>query len=444
VAGAPHPLRHSFRALRHRNFRLFLSGQLVSLIGTWVQITALNWLVYRLTKDRPGESGAVLGMAGFLAQIPSVLLSPVVGVFADRWNRQRLVIGTQILLMLQALGLAALVLSGHEAIAPILLLNLLLGIANAADVPARQSFVVEMVAGSEDLPNAIALNSSAFNLARLVGPALAAPIVAALGEGNAFLVNGLSYLAVIGALLAIRIPPRPVRAEPWSELRAHLASGFRYVAGFAPIRSVLLLLAMLNLFGTPNTVLLPIYAGDVLHGDAHTYGLLMGSIGVGALVGAMYMASRKTVVGLGRVIVVALILFSGSLLAMSLCRNRWLALPILAVTGFGMMVHMASSNTIVQTLVDHSMRGRVMSFYTVAFMGSAPVGSLLLGEAASRIGAPWTTGLSSLLCLAAAAVFARKLPELQAQVRPIYARLGVIPEVAAGLQVGEEAETVQR
>jgi MFS family permease len=432
-------LRHSFRALRHRNFRLFLGGQFVSLIGTWLQSVALGWLLYRLTHD-----AFLLGLAGFLTQIPSLVLSPLAGVWADRWNPHRMVIGTQALSMVQALGLAALVLSHHEAVVPILFLNFLLGIANAADVPARQSFVVEMVAGSEDLPNAIALNSSVFNLARLVGPALAGPLIAALGEGNVFLLNGLSYLAVIAALLAIRVPARPHRAETWAELRSHLQQGFRYVIGFDAIRSVLMLLALVNLFGTTNMVLLPIYAGDVLHGDAHTYGLLVGSIGVGALIGAMYMAARRTVLGLGRVIVVALSLFCASLVALALTRNQWLAVPILAATGFGMMVHMASSNTIVQTLVDPAMRGRVMSFYTVAFMGSAPLGSLLLGWSASRIGAPWTTGLSSLVCLGAAAFFARKLPELRRQVHPIYARMGVIPEVAEGLREAEEAETVQR
>jgi MFS family permease len=439
VAVVPDPLRHSFRALRHRNFRLFLAGQFISLVGTWLQSVALGWLLYRLTR-----SALLLGLAGFLTQIPTLVLSPLAGVWADRWNRHRMVIGTQLLSMVQALALAALVLSHREAVLPILLLNLLLGIANAVDVPARQSFVVEMVAGGEDLANAIALNSSIFNLARLVGPALAGPLIAALGEGKVFLLNGLSYLAVIAALLAIRVPERPHRVERWAELRAHLRDGFEYVAGFAPIRAVLLLLASISLFGTPNSMLLPIYAGGVLRGDAHTYGMLVGAIGVGALAGALYMASRRTVVGLGGVIVVALALFSGSLLALSLCRRPWLAVPILAVTGFGMMVHMAASNTIVQTLVDPAMRGRVMSFYTVAFMGSAPLGSLLLGWVASRIGAPWTTGLCSLVCLGATAAFARKLPELRRQVRPIYARMGVIPEVAEGLQAGEEAESAQR
>ena len=439
MAVDPHPLRHSFRALRHRNFRLFLGGQFVSLIGTWMQSVALGWLLYRLTR-----SPWLLGLAGFLTQIPSLLLSPLAGVLVDRWNRHWMVIGTQALAMVQALGLAALVLSNHAAVVPILFLNLVLGIANAADVPARQSFVIEMVAGSGDLPNAIALNSSIFNLARLVGPSLAGPLIALLGEGNVFLLNGLSYVAVIAALLAIRVPRSPQKEGPKSEVWAHLREGFEYVAHFAPIRALLLLLATVSLLGTPNTVLLPVFAGDVLHGDAHTYGFLVGSIGVGALVGALYMASRRTVLGLGRVIVVAVSLFGASLVALSLCRRQWLAVPVLGVTGFGMMVHMASSNTIVQTLVDSEKRGRVMSFYTVAFMGSAPLGALLLGASASRIGAPWTAFLSGLSSLVAAAAFASKLPALRAEVHPIYARMGVIAEVAEGLRAGTEAEAAQR
>ncbi|HET6439030.1 MAG TPA: MFS transporter [Anaeromyxobacter sp.] len=438
MAPDPNPLRHSFRALRHRNFRLFLAGQFVSLIGTWLQSVALGWLLYRLT-----HSAWVLGLAGFLTQIPSLLLSPLAGVWADRWNRHRMVIGTQTLAMVQAVALAALVLTGHEAILPILLLNLLLGVANAADVPARQSFVIEMVSGGDDLPNAIALNSSVFNLARLAGPALAGPLIALLGEGKVFLLNGLSYLAVIAALLAIRVPESPHHVEPTAEVWAHLREGLDYVVGFAPIRAVLVLLATINLVGTPTTVLLPIFAGDVFRGGAHTYGYLVGAIGVGALCGALYMASRRSVVGLGRLIALAVTLFSASLLGLSLCRRERLAVPVLAVTGFGMMVHMASSNTLVQTLVDPSKRGRVMSFYAVAFMGMAPIGSLFLGALASRIGAPLTAALSGATCLAAAATFARKLPALRAEVHPLYARMGVMPEVVKSPEASE-AEAIER
>ena len=271
--------------------------------------------------------------------------------------------------MVQALALAFLVLSGHAAVGPILLLNLLLGAANAVDVPVRQSFVIEMVAGGEDLPNAIALNSSIFNLARLVGPSLAGVLIALVGEGWVFLLNGLSYLAVIAALLAIRVQKRPKGPASEPELWAHLGEGLKYVGGFRPIRAVLLLLAAVNLLGVPSTVLLPIIAGDVLHGGAHTLGFLTAAIGVGALCGALYMASRRSVLGLGRLILFAVSVFSLSLMGLALCRTEWLAVPVLMATGLGMMIHMASSNTLLQTLVDPEKRGRVMSFYAVAFMG---------------------------------------------------------------------------
>jgi MFS family permease len=421
VAPPASRLPHSFRALRHRNFRLFVGGQLVSLIGTWLQMVALGWLLYRLT-----HSPFVLGLAGFLTQIPSLVLAPVAGVWADRWNRHWMLIGTQLLSMVQALALAALVLSGHAAIGPILALNLLLGAANAIDVPVRQSFVIEMVAGSEDLPNAIALNSSIFNLARLVGPSLAGVLIALLGEGWVFLLNGLSYLAVIAALLAIRVPARPQQAVAAAELWGHLREGLAYVRGFRAIRAVLLLLAAINLVGVPATVFLPVFAGDVLGGDAHTLGFLTASIGVGALCGAFYMASRRSVVGLGRLILGAVLLFGASLVALAFCRTLWLAVPVLACTGLGMMVHMASSNTLVQTLVDPGKRGRVMSFFAVAFMGTYPLGSLLLGSVASRIGAPWTAALAGAASLACAAAFARALPAIRAEVRPIYLRMGVL------------------
>lgn len=429
----PSALRHSLRALRHRNFRLFVAGQFISLVGTWMQTVALGWLIYRLTR-----SPFLLGLAGFLGQIPSLLFAPLAGVLADRWNRQRMVIGTQCLFMLQALALAALVLSGRATILEILALNLLLGFVSAADIPARQSFMIEMVPDPNDLPNAIALNSSVFNVARLVGPSIAGVVLGLVSEGVVFLVNGLSYVAVIAALLAIRVPPRPRRATPASNVWAHLTEGLGYAGRFAPIRAVLLLLAFVGLVGTPFSVLMPMFASDVLHGGAHTLGFLVGSIGVGALGGALFLARRRSVRGLGLVIVWAVAAFGAGLVALSLARTQWLACAVLAVTGFGMMVHMASSNTILQTLVDPDKRGRVMSLYTVAFMGTMPLGSLAAGALAGHIGAPATVALGGAGCLAATALFARVLPGLRAQVRPIYARLGILPEVASGLQAGEE------
>jgi MFS family permease len=441
--GSPPPaprssLGHGFRALRHRNFRLFVTGQFISLIGTWMQTVALGWLIYRLT-----HSPWLLGLAGFLSQVPSLFFSPFAGVLADRWNRHRMVIGTQCLFMAQALLLAALVLSGRATIFQILALNLLLGFISAADVPARQSFVIEMISSREDLANAIALNSSIFNVARLVGPSIAGLLIGLVSEGVVFLINGLSYVAVLAALLAIRVPRQERRVAAAPDVWSHLLEGVRYVARFAPIRAVLLLLALVGLVATPYSVLMPMFATDVLHGEPHTLGFLVASIGVGALAGALFLARRRSVRGLGSVIVRAVATFGAGLLALSIVRLTWLACVVLAVTGFGMMVHMASSNTILQTLVDHDKRGRVMSLYTVAFMGTMPLGSLLAGALAARIGAPRTVAIGGTLCLVAAAAFARALPALRLQVRPIYARLGIIPEVAMGIQAGEEPASSQ-
>jgi len=426
-------LSHGLRALRHRNFRLFLTGQFISLIGTWMQTVALGWLVYRLSR-----SPFLLGVSGFLGQIPSLFFSPLAGVWADRWNRHRMVIATQILAMLQALAMAALVLSGRATIVAVLGLTLLLGFVNAMDIPSRQSFVFEMVQGSEDLPSAIALNSSIFNVARLIGPSVAGILLGIVGEGTVFLLNGLSYVAVIGALLAIRMPRREREAREPTRVWPHLVEGVHYAAGFAPIRAVLMLLALVSLVGAPYTVLMPIFAADVFHGGARTLGFLVGSIGVGALCGAAFLATRRSVRGLGAVIVRAVTAFGLGLVALALVRSQWMAVAVLAVCGFGLMVHMASSNTILQTLVDHDKRGRVMSLYTVAFMGTTPIGSLLAGTLAARVGARWTTASGGILCLVGAALFARALPALREQVRPIYARLGIIPEVAKGMQASAE------
>lgn len=426
-------LSHGFRALRHRNFRLFLAGQIISLAGTWMQSVALSWLVYRLTR-----SPFLLGLVGFVGQLPSLLLAPLAGVWADRADRRRIVIGTQALAMLQALVLSALVLTGRVTITHVLVLSVFLGLVNGVDVPTRQAFLVEMVSGREDLAGAIALNSSVFNAARLVGPAVAGFMIGLVGEGVVFLLNGLSYVAVIAALLAMRLEPRPPASHRRPPVGRELKEGVRYAAGFAPIRALLLLIGLVSLVGVPFTVLMPVFATDVLHGGAHTLGLLMSALGVGALGGALFLAARRSVRGLGRVILAAVTLFGLALLAFGLSRREWLSLMLLAAAGFGMMVHMASSNTILQTIVDEDKRGRVMSFYAMAFMGTVPLGSLLSGALAARIGAPATVVLGGIACLFGAAAFARALPGLRAQIRPIYARLGVIPEVAAGLQTAAE------
>jgi MFS family permease len=432
-------LAGSFRALRHRNFRLFLGGQIVSLTGTWMQQVALGWLVYRMTR-----SAFLLGLVGFTGQIPSLFVAPFAGVWADRWNRHRMIVATQALSMVQALVLAGLVLSGTVRVGHVLALSLFLGIVNAFDIPARQSFLVEMVGGREDLANAIALNSSTFNAARLVGPSVAGVLIAAVGEGVVFLVNGLSYLAVLAALLAMRLPPRAPRAGPLVPARRHLGEGFAYVTRFAPIRAILLLLSLVSLAGAPYVVLMPVFAADVLHGDAHTLGFLTASIGVGALCGALLLASRRTVRGLGRYIVAAVATFGAALVAFSLSRSVWLSLLLAFLSGFSLMVHMASSNTIVQTIVDDDKRGRVMSFYAAAFQGTMPLGSLLAGSLAGLVGAPRTLRLGGVACLVGALAFARTLPAIRAQVRPIYARLGIPREVATGLEAATEPEAAGR
>jgi MFS family permease len=434
-AGGNRSLRGAamLRALHSRNYRLYFAGQGVSLIGTWIQTIALTWLVYTLT-----HSAFLLGLVGFSAQIATFLLAPVAGVVADRLNRHRLLVATQSLFTVQALLLGLLVLSHTVAVWHILVLSAFLGVVNAFDMPTRQAFVVEMIEDRGDLPNAIALNSSMFNGARLVGPAVAGILIAAVGEGVCFLVNAGSYLAVIVALLAMRGTPHRIRATPrhvWTELR----EGFVFTFGFAPTRAIILLLALISVAGMPYATLMPIFAAQILHGGPSTLGFLAGSAGVGALVGAIILASRRTVLGLGRWIPTACTAFGSALIAFSFSRWLPLSLVFLSVAGFGMITHMASSNTILQTIVDDSTRGRVMSFYTMAFVGMAPFGSLLGGALASRIGAPWTVALGGLVCLGGAAVFARKLPELRRLVRPIYRERGIIPEVVTAVQVATDA-----
>jgi MFS family permease len=424
--------RHVLRALRHRNYRLFFGGQGISLIGTWLTRVAISWLVYRLT-----HSAVLLGVVGFAGQVPAFVLSPFAGVLIDRWDRRRLLVITQILSMLQSFALAALTLTHTITVWEIVALSLFQGVVNAFDMPGRQAFVVEMVEGRADLGNAIALNSTMFNGARLIGPSVAGVLIAAVGEGMCFLIDGFSYLAVIGSLLAMRI-----RSERrWSGeggVLAGLREGARFAFGFAPIRAILLLVALTGFMGMPYTVLMPVFARDILRGGAHTFGFLMGAVGVGALCGALYLASRRTVRGLGRLIPIMATTFGAGLILFSRSHVLWLSLPLLLVVGFGMMVQTASSNTILQTVVDDDKRGRVMSFYATAFMGMTPFGSLAAGAAAARIGAPATVLIEGAAMLVGAALFARELPRLRAAVRPIYVRMGIIPEVATGVQMATQ------
>jgi MFS family permease len=426
VSGFPR-LRKSFRALRHRNFRLFLTGQVISLTGTWMQQVAVAWLVYRLTR-----SALLLGLVGFAGQIPGLVLAPFAGVWVDRVDRLRLVVLTQALSMVQALALAVLVLGGSVRVWHVVALGVFLGLVNALDIPARQAFLVEMVGGREDLSNAIALNSSAFNAARLVGPSIAGFALARLSEGMVFLVNALSYVAVIAALLAMKVPARAARVELepfWKNLR----EGIAYAAGFAPIRIILMLIVVVSFAGVPFTVLMPVFATEVLHGGARTLGLLTSALGLGALAGALTLAARASVRGLGRVIAASGFVFGGSLTAFSFSTALPLSLLLLFLSGYGMMALTASSNTVLQTIVEDEKRGRVMSFYAAAFMGTVPLGSLIAGALAERIGASLTVRLGGIACLVAALTFARALPVLRVHIRPIYVRLGIVPELAAGV-----------
>jgi MFS family permease len=415
------------RALRHRNYRLFFGGQGISLIGTWMTRVATGWLVYRLT-----GSAFLLGLVSFAGQIPILFLGPFAGVWVDRWNRHRVLVVTQALSMLESFALAALALAGVITVNEVILLNLFQGAVNAFDMPARQAFVIEMVEQPEDLGNAIALNSSLVNAARLIGPSVAGLIIAGVGEGYCFLIDGFSYMAVIASLLLMTVAPRRIEHAHQSVV-SELREGWNYVTGFLPIWSILLLLACISLVGMPYTTLMPIFAGKVLHGGAHTLGFLMAAVGVGALCGAVTLAARPSVLGLGRLIPMTAAGFGISLMAFSSSRLLWLSLLLLVVTGFCFMQNLASSNTILQTIVEDKKRGRVMSFYSMAFQGVAPFGSLIAGAVASRIGAPRTLMIGGAVCVCGAGLFALQLPNLRKLIRPIYVQIGIIPELAKGI-----------
>ena len=416
------------RALRHRNYRLFFSGQGISLIGTWMQQIALGWLVYRLT-----DSAFLLGLVSFSSQIPTFILASIAGVFADRYNKHKIIIITQVLATLQAAVLAFLTLTNLIQIWQILLLSLFSGIINAFDMPTRQTFVIDMIEDKKDLPNAIALNSSMFNSARLIGPTIAGIVISVLGEGLCFLLNAVSYLAVITALLKMNIESKPTHRRKEKVLEG-LKEGIKYAYNFKPIRALLLLIGLVSLTGMPYTVLMPVFAKDILKGDAHTLGFLFGAVGTGALIGALYLASRKSVLGLARWITIAVSVFASGLILFSFSRNLTLSLFLMLFTGFGMMTQMASSNTLLQTIVDDDKRGRVMSLYVMAFMGAAPFGSFIAGTLASTIGAPYTVLSGGIVCLLGAIIFAKKLPSLRKHIRPVYVKLGILPEVSRGLQ----------
>lgn len=400
------------RAFRYKNYCLFFGGQGISLAGTWMQQMAMGWLVYRLT-----NSAFLLGVVGFSGQIATFFLAPFAGVLADRFNRQRILIITQALAMAQALILAFLVMSGSIMIWHIIALSVFLGFINAVDIPVRHAFVADLIEAKEDLGNAIALNSLMFNAARFIGPSIAGILVAAFNEGVCFLINGLSYIAVIIALVAIRV--REARREKMpGPMLAHLSEGFAYAFRIKAIRATLLVLGILTLAGSPYVILMPIFAKEILKGGPNTMGFLMGATGVGALAGAVYLAGRKSMEGLGRVITRSTIIFGVSLIAFSLSRNLGLSLFITMFIGLGVIIQAVSSNTVLQLVVDDDKRGRVMSFFTMAFMGMMPFGSLLGGILAGRIGVPNTLAIGGAVCILVSLIFKKALAKNGTIYRP--------------------------
>jgi len=413
------PARGMLRALRHRNFRLFFGGQLVSVTGTWMQSIAQSWLVYRLT-----GSTVLLGVVGFAGQIPVFLLAPLTGVIADRHRKQRIVIATQIASMILALVLAALTLTGTVQVWHVIALASCLGIVNAFDIPARQAFIVELV-GKDDLMNAIALNSSMFNGARVVGPSVAGLIVASIGEGWCFFANGMSYIASIAALLFMALPHAPRLDQATSHL-VHGVEGFRYAGRTAPVRALLLMLGLVSVVGMPYAVLMPVFAAEILHGGPRALGLLMGSTGVGALLGALTLARREGVHGLGKVVAAAAAGFGIALVLFSFSRWFWLSAAFLVLTGYCLMLQMASTNTLVQSMVPDRLRGRVMAIYAMMFLGMAPFGALLAGFVARSLGAPLTVAAGGAISLLGAALFASRLPSLRREARELLTAQGIV------------------
>jgi MFS family permease len=424
------------RAMESRNYRLFFAGQLTSLTGTWMAQIAMSWLAYDMTGSR-----LLLGTVAFASQIPNFLIGPWAGVLIDRWNLRRLLLTTQFLSMLQALTVAALVWTSAITPSLIVVLALILGIINAFDMPGRQSFVVHIVGKRENLPNAIALNSTMFNASRLIGPAIAGIVLAWLGPTVCFLINGISFAGVILALLAIKVAART--PTPRGSVLDEFTEGVRYVSRSLPIRRLLLHVALLSLLGTPYTVLLPAIAQDVLLGGPRTLGMLTSSIGCGALLAAIYLANRKSVVGLGRVIATGALLMGAALIGFAFSHQLWLSIPLLIVAGFAFLSQMASCNTMLQTLVDDDKRGRVMALHGMAFQGMMPLGSLMAGTLAgdARLGLHWTIATCGGACLLAGILFLRSLPALRRQVTPIYRAKGILRPVASGLQAADRVIT---
>jgi len=435
AASSPSRVSHGLRSLRHRNFQLFFGGQLISLIGTWMQNVAQAWLVYRLT-----GSSFLLGAVGFAGQIPVFLMAPVGGIVADRKNRHRVVVATQTVSMLLAFILAGLTLTKLVQVWHVMVLAGLLGVVNAFDIPARQAFIVDMV-GKEDLINAIALNSSIFNGARVVGPAIAGLLVASIGEGWCFFSNAVSYIAVIIGLLLMRVAWQ--RGKPSGSPVENIVEGFQYVRSTHPIRLLLLLLGLVSLVGMPYAVLMPIFADRILHRGASGLGILMGSTGVGALIGALSLAFKRGLKGLGNWVLLSSAGFGATLILFGISKNFWLSVVLLVPVGYCMMVQMASSNTLIQSMVPDRLRGRVMAVYSMMFMGMAPIGALGAGVAAARLGAPLTLAIGGLACILGAAVFGARLPVMRVEARRLILAQGLAggdpPQEIVSQEVSEKA-----
>jgi MFS family permease len=411
------------RALRSRNYRLFFMGQGISLIGSWMTQTATIWLVYHLS-----SSALLLGIVGFASQFPNFVLTPFAGVLVDRWDRHRTVVITQILAMVQSLLLAALTLTDTIQVWHLIVLSAFQGCINAFDMPARQSLVVEIVDQRDDLGNAIALNSSIFSSARLVGPAIAGFVIAIAGSGVCFLLDGVSYIAVIAGLLAMRLKKRVTPKEQAVQtILQQLREGYNYAFGFPPIRSILLLIALVSFVGMPYTTLTPIFASEILRGGSETLGLLMGASGFGALIAAVYLSSRSSILGLGKIIAAAPAIFGIALIMFAFSQVLWLSLLAMVLLGASLVLQHTSGNTVLQTIVDEDKRARVMSFYMMAFTSTVTFGNLLAGSLASRIGAPTTLAIGGVFCILGSVLFTKQLPAIRRSVRPIYGKLGLTP-----------------
>jgi len=418
----------SFPAFRSRNYRLYFGGQSISLIGTWMTRVATSWLVYRLT-----DSAFLLGVVGFLGQIPALFLSPLAGVWVDRWDRHQAMVITQAMAMVQSLALAVLTLTHTISMPWIFFLTFLQGVINTFETPARQSFVIQMIDDRSALSNAIALNSSIVNAGRLVGPAIAGIVIAWVGEGYCFLIDGVSYIAVLYSLLAMKNLLPGLRNPPW-HIGHELVEGWRYIVASPAIRWILLMLGLVSLIGMPFTVLMPIIADKVLGGGAHTLGFLTAATGLGALACAVALAMRDSVRGLGKWLGIAAAILGVSLILFGLSRSFWWSMVLMFGAGYGMMQQIVTSNTILQTIVADDKRGRVMSFYSMSVFGFLPIGSLFAGMLASWIGAPNTLILGGALCLLASVWYFGRLPEIRRVIRPVYIEMGIMDDPAAAIE----------